>query len=130
MALGPCMRRDDISQRLRLPEMNPAFSVILFTTLSGAGYGVLAWLGIALLTARPDFFDAGDPAWSNWIGSRLFVALIFGIALTAVGLVSSTFHLGKPLRAWRAFSQWRTSWLSREGVLALATWIPAGLLLL
>src|SRR5690606_3054204 len=30
--------------------------------------------------------------------------------------------------AWRAFSQWRTSWLSREGVLAVATYVPAGLL--
>jgi DMSO reductase anchor subunit len=47
------------------------------------------------------------------------------MALTAIGLVSSTFHLGKPLRAWRAFSQWRTSWLSREGLLALSTYVPA-----
>jgi hypothetical protein len=27
----------------------------------------------------------------------------------------------------RAFSQWRTSWLSREGVMAVLTSIPAGL---
>ena len=47
--------------------------------------------------------------------------------LITAGLLSSTVHLGRPERAWRAFSQWRTSWLSREGVAALATYIPAGL---
>ena len=36
-----------------------------------------------------------------------------------VGLVSSTLHLSHPERAWRAFSQWRSSWLSREGVAAV-----------
>jgi DMSO reductase anchor subunit len=53
----------------------------------------------------------------------------FGVALGAitVGLLSSTFHLGHPERAWRAFSQWRSSWLSREGVLAVVTYGPAGL---
>jgi DMSO reductase anchor subunit len=39
--------------------------------------------------------------------------------------MSSTFHLGHPERAWRAFSQWRTSWLSREGVVAVITYVPA-----
>ncbi len=39
-----------------------------------------------------------------------------------MGLLSSTFHLGHPERAWRAFSQWRSSWLSREGVAAIATY--------
>jgi DMSO reductase anchor subunit len=34
--------------------------------------------------------------------------------------------LGHPERAWRAFSQWRTSWLSREGIMAVATFAPAG----
>ena len=31
--------------------MHPALSVIFFTTLSGAGYGLLAWLGAALALA-------------------------------------------------------------------------------
>src|SRR5690606_12450111 len=34
---------------------------------------------------------------------------------------------GNPQRAWRAFSQWRSSWLSREGVLAVATFVPLGI---
>jgi DMSO reductase anchor subunit len=46
--------------------------------------------------------------------------------LVTLGLLSSTFHLGHPERAWRAFSQWRSSWLSREGVAAVATYLPAG----
>jgi sulfite dehydrogenase (quinone) subunit SoeC len=49
------------------------------------------------------------------------------LVLVTVGLLSSTFHLGRPERAWRAFSQWRSSWLSREGVVAVATY-PIALL--
>ena len=55
-----------------------------------------------------------------------FAALALALAAITVGLLSSTLHLGHPERAWRAFSQWRSSWLSREGVLALATYLPAG----
>jgi sulfite dehydrogenase (quinone) subunit SoeC len=93
--------------------MNPTFSVILLTTASGAGYGMLAWLGVLnalrLLPASPMFGVAS-----------IFVALV----LSAIGMVASLFHLGRPERAWRAVSQWRTSWLSREGVLALLTILP------
>jgi sulfite dehydrogenase (quinone) subunit SoeC len=93
--------------------MNPTFSVILLTTASGAGYGMLAWLGVLnalrLLPASPMFGVAS-----------IFVALV----LSAIGMIASLFHLGRPERAWRAVSQWRTSWLSREGVLALLTILP------
>lgn len=95
--------------------MNPAFSVLFFTTLSGAGYGLLFWAALASLTG-------GIPA------RALLLALLLGMLLSAVGLLASFWHLGKPLRAWRAFSQWRTSWLSREGVFAVATFAPAVLL--
>jgi DMSO reductase anchor subunit len=53
------------------------------------------------------------------------VSLALSLGAIAVGLLSSTFHLGHPERAWRAFSQWRSSWLSREGVLSVATYLPA-----
>ena len=101
--------------------MNPAFSVLIFTTLSGAGLGLWTWLGlrIALGEAPRDFQALG------WI-LLLFYA---GVAVVA-GLLASFWHLGKPLRAWRAFSQWRTSWLSREGMLAVASFVPAAGLLL
>jgi sulfite dehydrogenase (quinone) subunit SoeC len=93
--------------------MNPTLSVILLTTASGAGYGMLTWLGVltalALLPASPLFGVAS-----------ILVALI----LSAIGMFASLFHLGRPERAWRAVSQWRTSWLSREGVMALVTILP------
>ncbi len=96
--------------------MNPAFSVLFFTTASGAGYGLLAWLGLlGALEALPA---------ERWLG---FTGLGLALALVTVGLLSSTFHLGHPERAWRALSQWRSSWLSREGVMAVATYLPAGL---
>ena len=97
--------------------MHPAKSVILFTTASGAGYGLLAWLGcLAVVGLLP--------------AGTAFILVSFGLALglVTVGLLSSTFHLGHPERAWRALSQWRSSWLSREGVAALVAYAPAGLL--
>ncbi len=53
------------------------------------------------------------------------VAIVVALGLITIGLLSSTFHLGHPERAWRAFSQWRSSWLSREGVAAVVTYVPA-----
>ena len=96
--------------------MHPALSVILFTSASGGGYAMLALLGL--------FGASGvlspDPL-SGW------VAFVWALGMVTFGLVSSTLHLGHPERAWRAFSQWRSSWLSREGVLAIVTFLPAGL---
>ena len=99
--------------------MHPALSVILFTTASGAGYGLLFLIG--LLTGTSFLPE-----------SRWFAVAAFGLSLGAIsfGLLASTFHLGRPERAWRAFSQWRTSWLSREGVASVIAYVPAGLLAL
>ncbi len=99
--------------------MHPAYSVIIFTVASGAGFGLLAWLAFSILTYPP----ASSPA---------FYLTAFGVAfgLAILGLLSSTLHLGRPERAWRAFSQWRTSWLSREGVAAVACLGTAALLAL
>ena len=96
--------------------MHPAYSVILFTTASGAGYGLAFWLAILAV-----FDDLPTTPALGLAG--------FGIAfvLISVGLLSSTAHLGRPERAWRAFSQWRTSWLSREGIAAIATFVPFAL---
>ncbi|MEM9629273.1 MAG: DmsC/YnfH family molybdoenzyme membrane anchor subunit [Pseudomonadota bacterium] len=99
--------------------MHPAYSVILFTTSSGAGYGLLFWLSIAHA-----FGLAPDDRW------LLFTAIALALLLITVGLLASTLHLGHPERATGAFSQWRSSWLSREGVAAVATYVPAGLLAL
>lgn len=83
--------------------MHPAPSVLIFTVLSGIGFGTLAFLGVFAQTY-------GWQAFALW-------ALSYGLAIT--GLLASTFHLGHPERAWRAFSQWRSSWLSREGIAAV-----------
>lgn len=90
--------------------MHPALSVIVFTTLSGAGLGLLAWFGIAQ--------GLGPLPLSREIA---VVPLAVGVLLLVVGLASAFLHLGRPRRAWRAFSQWRTSWLSREAVAATLT---------
>jgi len=93
--------------------MNPALSVILFTTLSGAGYGLLALLGVMAV--------AGDVPSDGGFG---LTALGFSFLLVTIGLLSSTFHLKHPERAWRALTQWRSSWLSREGILSILTYAP------
>ena len=93
--------------------MHPSFSVIFFTTFSGAGYGLWFWLGVMAVTGN---LPARTPT---------LVGLALGFVLVTAGLLSSTLHLGKPLRAWRAFSQWRSSWLSREGVAAVLCYLPA-----
>ena len=96
--------------------MHPAKSVIYFTTATGAGYGLFFWLAILnclnLLPQSPLFG---------------FIALAMSFGLIITGLLSSTLHLGHPERAWRALSQWRSSWLSREGVMAILTFIPLSL---
>lgn len=94
--------------------MHPAYSVILFTTASGAGYGLLALLGLT-------GFNHGEASTMPFALTSVALAL----ALISIGLLSSTFHLGHPERAWRALLQWRSSWLSREGVAAIVTYGPA-----
>lgn len=92
--------------------MHPAPSVIVFSTLSGLGFGLLFWLGI-------------DPTPPTGLTAFVFFAIAY--ALSVGGLISSTFHLGHPERAWRALSQWRSSWLSREGVSAVLALLFMGL---
>ncbi|MGA8277269.1 MAG: DmsC/YnfH family molybdoenzyme membrane anchor subunit [Rhodanobacteraceae bacterium] len=97
--------------------MRPTLSIVLFTSLSGAGYGLWFLIGAAVALG---VFPPGR--------SALLVPLALGLALTSAGLLASVAHLGKPLRAWRALGQWRSSWLSREGVAALAC-VPVVVLL-
>ena len=93
--------------------MHPAASVIFFTSLSGLGYGLIVALSVATLFELTSL-DA------RTLATGLFV----GMVIAAFGLSLSLFHLGHPERAWRALSQWRSSWLSREGVLAIAAFVP------
>ncbi len=85
--------------------MHPAPSVIIFTSFSGLGFGLLLFLGLGL------------PSVSGWVA---FVFYVIAYALAVGGLLASTFHLGNPQRALKAFTQWKTSWLSREAWLSVA----------
>lgn len=86
--------------------MHPAPSVILFSVLSGMGFGFLAFLGAGVL------MPSGWTAFFLW-------GLGYGLAIA--GLLAATFHLGNPKNALKAFTQWRTSWLSREGWASVTT---------
>ena len=82
--------------------MNPAFSVVLFTTLAGAAQGLVVALALATL--------CGIQTPPVFAGRVLAIA---GVMLV-IGLLSSFGHLGRKERAWRAVLMWRSSWLSRE----------------
>jgi DMSO reductase anchor subunit len=86
--------------------MKPSLSIIFFTVSSGAGLGLLALLALG---------DLLDHALSS---EMLMQGIALALALVAAGLASSVLHLAKPANAWRAFSRFRTSWLSREAVFA------------
>jgi formate dehydrogenase iron-sulfur subunit len=62
----------------------------------------------------------GVAAWftgpAKWL---TLVSFTFG----ALGLGCGALHLGQPLKAWRAFLGWRTSWFSRE-VIAFGAFVP------
>ncbi len=85
--------------------MHPAPSVIFFSTFSGLGFGLLIFLGL------------GMPSVTGWTAFAFFA---IAYVLAVGGLISSTFHLGHPERALKAFTQWKTSWLSREAWCAVA----------
>jgi len=91
--------------------MQPAFSVIFLTTLIGMGQGLF----LALYTGQVYFVlnvvDIASTDVFYSIGSAVSIVLLI------LGLVASVFHLGRPERAWRAASMWRTSWLSREVII-------------
>jgi DMSO reductase anchor subunit len=93
--------------------MHPALSVISFTTLSGVGYGLAFVLALG----------HGNPG-----ALSTKIAWIVALGLITIGFLSSTLHLGNPQRAWRAVSQWRSSWLSREGCMCFISYVPLCLL--
>lgn len=87
--------------------MQPAFSVIIFTVCSGAGYGLIA---LTVLLALSD----------GVTGNAILSAGLTALVLITIGLLASTRHLANPRNAWRAFSRFRSSWLSREAIFAVA----------
>ena len=83
--------------------MHPASSIIVFTSASGIGFGLFFFLGTVFPAPK---------------GVEALIFFVIAYLLAIGGLISSTFHLGRPERALKAFKQWKTSWLSREAWLA------------
>lgn len=85
----------------RLQPQHAHWPLIFLLVLSQAsvGFGAAAW--IASLT--------GQPAEATPL-----IYLATGSMAIALGVAS--LHLGRPLKAWRAFLGWRTSWFSREAI--------------
>jgi DMSO reductase anchor subunit len=114
--------------------MKPPISMVLFTTLAGAGQGVfLILFGVQLALQWGLVAPEGPQLFMS--GAALV------LALCGAGLVAAAFHLGHPLRGWRAAARWRTSWLSREVIVlpvfmavvslwGLAHWVGAASLAL
>src|SRR5258707_3637575 len=93
--------------------MHPALSIVFFTTSSGAGFALLILLGLgAPLGLLPPSASFG------------FAATVIAVLLAAGGLASSAFHLGRPERAWRAVSQWRSSRLLRGAGFFAPAFLP------
>ena len=86
--------------------MRPTFSIIFLTTLIGAGQGLFLALYSGQLYSAFRVLPEQDPLHFYALGSLLVLVLLMA------GLASSFFHLGRPERAWRSASQWRTSWMS------------------
>ncbi|UCB56229.1 MAG: dimethyl sulfoxide reductase anchor subunit [Thiotrichales bacterium] len=90
--------------------MHPAFSVIFLTTLIGVAQGLFLALYTGQLYSVVNVLPVQDSHSFYGLGSLLALVFLSG------GLIASFFHLGRPERAWRSATQWRTSWLSREVV--------------
>ncbi|RKZ41918.1 MAG: DMSO reductase [Gammaproteobacteria bacterium] len=95
--------------------MHPAFSVIFLTTLIGVGQGLFLALYTGQIYSMMKLLPAQDSQSFYAVGSLLALGLL------VAGLFASFFHLGRPMRAWRSSSKWRTSWLSREVIILPTT---------
>ncbi len=86
-------------------------SLIAFTLLCQLSVGAIVILAV-IHAVLP---GAGSPRYELLELGSLVCTAGMGIAL-----LSSFLHLGTPTNAWRSLTNWRSSWLSREVVLALA----------
>src|SRR5262249_11337116 len=101
--------------------VNPKFSVILLTTLIGAGQGLFVAVFAVEVAALFNGLPSPIRPWFFFYGA------LVAFAFTGAGLVASFFHLGRPARAWRSAAKWRTSWLSRE-VIVMPAFMAVALL--
>jgi len=83
--------------------MHPAPSIILFTVLSGFGFGLISIVGLLQFLSQMTNVD-------------IIIYSVIGLFSSTVGLISSFFHLANKKNAIKSMSQWQTSWLSREAI--------------
>lgn len=93
--------------------MKPALSIILFTTIAGTAQGLMVVLAVTTLANQPPVEALRPMLWT-------------ATCMLVLALVASFFHLGHPMRAWRAVLMWRTSWMSREVIVLPAFMALAG----
>lgn len=99
------------------------YSLVVFTLFIQAAVGAF-WV---LLVS--DFLKRKAPDQVQDAFTRIGTSIL--IPMTAVGLLFSTTHLGRPQFAWRALKHFQTSWMSREiwvtgaffGLIALYTYL-------
>lgn len=99
--------------------------LVIFTVASQTAIGMMTLLTLTGLTAT---FFGGE---SILHGSRFYPVFPFiACVLVALGLFMSTVHLGKPMRFYRGFNNWRHSPVAREGLGVVAFLVGTGLHLL
>ena len=86
--------------------MHLAPSIILFTVLSGFGFGLLSIVGLLQFLNKISVVD-------------VIIFSVIGFFFSIIGLISSFFHLANKKNAIKSLSQWQSSWLSREAICSI-----------
>lgn len=98
--LSSRLPQDLVAADHAVPRLDhPHWPLVIMLVLTQAAAGMFLTVGIGQL--------AGGTA-------SVRPVLLVAFAMLCAGLAASVFHLGQPLKAWRAFLGWRKSWLSRE----------------
>ncbi|HVZ22435.1 MAG TPA: DmsC/YnfH family molybdoenzyme membrane anchor subunit [Vicinamibacterales bacterium] len=97
-AMPPNARPRDITH---VSPEHPHWPLVFMTVLTQLSVGAFATIWLLELLGAP----------------RLGVAAIASFLVAQLALAASTFHLGRPVYAYRALRMWRRSWLSREVLL-------------
>ncbi len=95
----------------------PHLPLVFLLVASQTAIGYWAFLALALV------FGVGA-ASPDSLAPRLARLETLGLGLTLLTLALGPLHLGRPWLAWKAFLNWRRSWLSRE-ILGFTIWAGA-----
>lgn len=92
----------DKADAYRVRTEHPHWPLVIMTVLTQLSAGTFAsmWLLKSIGASKTAGFDA-----------------VAALAVGFMALGASTFHLGRPIHAYRALKMWRRSWLSREVLL-------------